>query len=171
MSTRCQIRFQDEYEVAQIYRHYDGYPDGQAGVISDLKKLKDYLEKTGMFRGPAYLASQFIFWHKMNFLVSMKDHWGIESLEDILDPEKGDLPTFMLGHGVEDPKAGIHGDEEYLYIIELLPSGEWHLRVSRHCGFPRWDDPYIREAFERAEWEFEGSLEEAYKRYVRRERK
>lgn len=28
-------------------------------------------------------------------------------------------PLFLLGHGVENPANGIHGDEEYLYIVEL----------------------------------------------------
>jgi hypothetical protein len=28
-------------------------------------------------------------------------------------------PLFLLGHGVEDPRAGIHGDKEYLYVVAI----------------------------------------------------
>ena len=41
---------------------------------------------------------------------------------DLLKPsnlEHLDQPLFLLGHGVEDPADGIHGDEEYLYVMEL----------------------------------------------------
>lgn len=77
-----------------------------------------------------------------------------------------DQPMFLPGHGVEDPGDGIHGDEEYLYVVELLSRnpfdepGEWTVKVSKHCGFPRWDGP-TEDAFERASWQFDGSLEHA----------
>lgn len=77
-----------------------------------------------------------------------------------------DQPLFLLGQGVENPADGIHGDEEYLYVVELPtrnpfeePS-EWTVKVSGHSAFPRWDDP-TDEAFERASWQFEGLLSEA----------
>ena len=28
-------------------------------------------------------------------------------------------PLFLLGHGVEDPADGVHGDKEYLYVVEI----------------------------------------------------
>jgi hypothetical protein len=167
MSTRCQIRFQDENGVAQIYCHYDGYPDGENGVIAELKRLRDFLEKAEVFRGADYLASQFIFWQKLNLILRMKNCLGIKAIEELLDPEKS--REAMLGHGVEDPNAGIHGDEEYLYIVTLKSQSHWEVKVSKRNGFPRWEEPDIKEAFEKAEWEFEGSLEEAYERYVKEE--
>jgi hypothetical protein len=30
-----------------------------------------------------------------------------------------DRPLFLLCHGVENPVNGIHGDAEYLYVVEL----------------------------------------------------
>ena len=74
-----------------------------------------------------------------------------------------DQPMFLLGHGIENHNDGIHVDEEYLYVIELPTStpveepAEWTVQVSAHRGFPRWDGP-TDEAFERASWQFEGTL-------------
>jgi len=74
-----------------------------------------------------------------------------------------DQPMFLLGHGVEDPADGIHGDEEFLYVVELPTTNafdepaEWTVKVSGHSAFPRWDGP-TDEAFEQATWQFEGAL-------------
>jgi len=85
-----------------------------------------------------------------------------------------DQPLFLLGHGVENPADGIHGDEEYLYVVELPTTNafdeptEWTVKVSGHSAFPRWDGP-ADEAFERASWQFRGSLEDALAELVRDE--
>ena len=88
---------------------------------------------------------------------------------DLLDPanmEHLDQPMFLLDHGIENPDDGIHGDEEYLYVIELPTRNpfdepaEWTVKVSGHSAFPRWDGP-TDEAFERASWQFEGLLSTA----------
>ncbi len=88
---------------------------------------------------------------------------------DILEPanmEHQDQPMFLLGHGVKNPADGIHGDEGYLYVVELPTENsvdepaEWTVKVSEHTGFPRWDGP-TDEAFERASWQFHGTLENA----------
>jgi hypothetical protein len=80
-------------------------------------------------------------------------------------------PHFLLGYGVEDPSTGIHGDEEYLYVVELPDRspvddpGEWSIKVSEHNGFPRWDGP-TDEAFDRATWQFEGPLTTALEEFI-----
>lgn len=78
-------------------------------------------------------------------------------------PEALEQPHFSLDYGIEDPSIGIHGDEDYLSILEL-PSrgafdepGDWIIKVSQHYGFPRWDGP-TEEAFERATWQYIGRL-------------
>ncbi len=179
MSTRCQLRFilrvaspdtsdDETVRVAQVYRHSDGYPEA---VLDDLARLKQLLEATRSVRGPQYAAAQFVFLDKLTTMGLYLDgdpdrRIAAEAPADLLDPVNMahlDQPAFLLGHGVEDPSAGIHGDEEYLYEIELArreavdAPGEWTVRVSEPCGFPRFEGP-TDEAFERAAWRFEGPL-------------
>jgi hypothetical protein len=154
-----------------VYRHADGHP---RSVLADLQRLKQVLTATRTERGPAYTAAQFVFLEKLSAMgLSLDcDHrQGIDAEEprDLLEPAKWehlDQPLFLLGHGVENPAAGIHGDEEYLYVVELpprdrpTPAEEWTVRVSEHTGFPRWDGP-TEVAFEAATWQYTGPLSTA----------
>ena len=181
MSTRSQLRFVQRSEttgeqsetnrIAQIYRHSDGYPDS---VLRDLVQLKQLLDETRTERGPAYAAAQFLFLDTLSTMTLYVDEERDRSIHadqpsDLLEPanmEHLDQPLFLLGHGVENPTDGIHGDEEYLYVVEIPTRNpfekpaEWTVKVSGHSAFPRWDGP-TEEAFERASWQFHGSLENA----------
>ncbi len=187
MSTRCQLRFVQRGEqpdtatdsadqIAQVYRHSDGYP---TGVLRDLAELKQLLDATHAQRGPAYTAAAFVFLDKLSAISLYLDGDPERTVDaaqpaDILEPanmEHLDQPLFLLGHGVENPADGIHGDEEYLYVVELPTGnpvdepGTWTIKVSGHTTFPCWDGP-TDEAFERASWEFDGSLETAVSELV-----
>ncbi|RZV06560.1 hypothetical protein BDK88_3577 [Natrinema hispanicum] len=181
MSTRSQLRFIHRNEsaaeqdstnrIAQVYRHSDGYPES---VLQDLTRLKQLLDETRTERGPSYAAAQFIFLEMLSSMSLYMDKRCERSIradqpEDLLDPSNMahlEQPLFLLGHGVEDSATGIHGDEEYLDIVELPTQApfdepaEWTVKVSDHAGFPRWDGP-TDEAFEQASWQFQGSLEAA----------
>lgn len=184
MSTRSQLRFvqpieaetedgdvSTERRIAQVYRHSDGYPES---VLRDLSQLKQLLEETRSERGPDFAAAQLLFLEKLGSMDFYLDRDPDRSIRadkpaDLLDPanmEHLDQPLFLLGHGVENPANGIHGDEEYLYVIEMPTTDpleapvEWTVQVSTHCGFPRWDGP-TGEAFDRASWQFEGPLSAA----------
>jgi len=183
MSTRSQLRFVQRVEqtdetadnadrVAQVYRHSDGYPES---VLRDLVQLKELLDATRAERGPGYTAATFVFLGKlstMRLYLDGKPERTIDAAQpvDLLDPANMvhlDQPLFLLGHGVENPADGIHGDEEYIYVVELPTENpldepaEWTVKVSGHSAFPRWDSPTDK-AFERANWQFQGSLEDAY---------
>ena len=187
MSTRSQLRFvqrveqpgesdSDAERVAQVYRHSDGYPES---VLRDLAQLKDLLDATRAERGPAYTAATFVFLDKLSTIDLYLDGDPERTIDaaqpaDLLDPtnmEHLDQPLFLLGHGVEDPTDGIHGDEEYLYVVKLPTANpfdepaEWTVKVSGHSAFPRWDGP-TDEAFERTSWQFHGPLEHALEELV-----
>ena len=145
-----------------------------ASVLRDLTNLKDLFDATRAERGPAYTAAAFVFLDKLSTVGLYLDRDPERTIDaarpaDLLDPtnmEHLDQPLFLLGHGVENPTDGIHGDEEYLYVVRLSTQnpfdepGEWTVRVSEHSGVPRWDGP-TDEAFERANWQFHGTLEDA----------
>ena len=185
MSTRSQLQFvqradddgdQDDERIAQVYRHADDYP---ASVLRDLAQLKDLLDATHAERGPGYTAAAFVFLDKLSTVSLYLDGEPKRTIDaaqpaDLLEPanmEHLDQPLFLLGHGIENPADGIHGDEEYLYVVEIPTREafdeptEWTVKVSEHAGFPRWDGP-TDEAFERASWQFQGPLDDALSEFA-----
>jgi hypothetical protein len=64
MSTRCTIHFGDQYGVdAIIYRHSDGYPDGEHGVPATLERFFETVEEQTedtRYQDPSYLAAKFL---------------------------------------------------------------------------------------------------------------
>lgn len=179
MSTRCQLRFIEKGSdrVAQVYRHSDGYPES---VLSLLEHQQELLHATGTLRDASYAASQFTFidklWYMERTFCRRDDVYSDlpDSVAGVLEPEnwqeKRVTPSYLLGHGVEDPSRGIHGDEEYIYVVQLPTRGpfeepdDWNIKISEHRGFPRWEDD-TEQAFEVAEWQFEGTLERAIERF------
>lgn len=181
MSTRSQLRFTDPDgdTVAQVYRHSDGYPDA---IIPFLARLRDVLTEHQWVRGPGYAAAQFVFLDKVERM-----QWSLEESDDPLDPEtwgeEGNYNSFLGGHAVENPADGIHGDEEYLYVVEVPfyrqdESGTgWQVKVSEHGGFPepQWeaingelhgkDFDEGETSFDYATWDYEGSLDGAVEKY------
>ena len=179
MSTRSQLRFTDEKtdRVSQVYRHSDGYPEG---IIPLLEHLQELLHATGTHRDSGYVAAQFILVDKLRYI---ERTFGCEdglysdlpdTIEAVLDPESWEdlnqTPSYLLGHGVEDPSYDIHGDEEYLYVVRLQSAGplkdpdDWEINISEHRGFPRWDGP-TEDAFELADWQLEGTLADAVEKW------
>ncbi|MGQ3329030.1 hypothetical protein [Halorubrum sp. FL23] len=163
--------------MAQIYRHSDGYP---RSVLSSLEHLQELLHDTGTQRDLSYTAAQFLLIDKLRHIghtiESESDTYSDwpDTVAGILNPESWKnidaTPSYLLGHGVEDPSRGIHGDEEYIYIVQLPTRDpfeepdDWNIKISEHRGFPRWEDD-TEQAFEVAEWQFEGTLERAIERF------
>ena len=108
MSTRCNIHFTYSGEtVANVYRHSDGYPDGEHGVPACLERFfGEVEEQTGgdtRFGDPEYLAAKFVVWQAGR---NAKRH-----------PERP-LDFLSLGVCTED-----HGDIEFVYTIETAGVG------------------------------------------------
>lgn len=197
MSTRSQVRFISKYKykdndgeevhgqnMAQVYKHSDGYP---SGMIEELKDLFEIHRVTG--RGiddASYMAGNFLFLGKLRYMDYLfreykKDFDTVErefvKSEDLTDVDKLKeltvTPQFLLGYGVEDPRDGIHGDEEWIYEVILRP---WKEReydetegakviIKISSRFPTMTENR-EDAFEKADWDFEGTLEEAYNEYI-----
>lgn len=83
-----------------------------------------YLNRDGEFGGPLYMDD-------IESVIEQRDVSGLAALEQ---------PHFEQGYGVEDFSDGIHGDEAYLYVVELPwvafgEVSEWAVKVSYHRGF------------------------------------
>lgn len=179
----------DNQSIVQLYVHSDGYP---SSIVRDLKRLKDLNKKMQTQRGASYTLAQFILLQKLETMKLNVEN--TEEEEDILGYKEGNIlvpgeptdllnlenfeelgqPMFMFGHGVENPEDGLHGDEEYVYLVDIAPQDrkyeedEWKIKVSEHGGNPRWDelDELVGDPFHHTDWEFEGKLDNAFDKYV-----
>ena len=128
MSTRCQIMFHygvdDTAVSALLYRHSDGYPDSEHGVLADLDRFFDDLEANvpdNRFNDPCYLAAKLLVWfvnRHQESMLTMYKAWAKDS-KDGDDYAAKKLKEFghpcdFLGHGID---MCLHGDIEFLYHI------------------------------------------------------
>jgi len=120
MSTRCNIHFTYMGEVeANVYRHCDGYPEGESGVPADLARFFADVEsqtKDTRFGDPAYLAAKFIVWQAGEYAA-----------------DKAPLDFIGLGVMTEDA-----GDGAYTYTVECGPARDGTRPVVTWCR-PRVD--------------------------------
>jgi hypothetical protein len=141
MSTRCQILHVDFEEAGKpqsmfdgaVYRHGDGYPDGELGVLADLLPLLQRFFKNRGF-DPSYCLAH-VTAHFIDVLnESRKRH--LTNGEDL------DRYGFT-GHGIEGFKGQLHSDLAYVYIIhpdhvEVRQTGNGQSRKSF------WDEPTLK---------------------------
>lgn len=119
MSTRCQIMVGHPggFSQAVVYRHQDGYPEGEHGVLATLVPI---VRNVMRYRGydKAYMTAHIA--HGMIELVKKsgakfrrqwrKDHPG-EKLRD------HHYSSDYLSNGVEGFDGLFHGDIEFLYCV------------------------------------------------------
>ena len=112
MSTRAHIRIKDGEDLFQLYHHHDGYPDGVGAMLKDFLK-KQY--KQGGWYGD----------NIANDLVKGKltyEHTGLyDGKKYIKSDDEYEITTC------------IHGDEEYVYVIDCQKKS---LKCYRHG----WDE-------------------------------
>lgn len=57
MSTRSTISVLDDRDTFNIYRHHDGYPQGEHGVVHDLRRATDFAWDTPRFQAADFSAA------------------------------------------------------------------------------------------------------------------
>lgn len=102
MATRSQVKFAERGKVyANIYVHFDGYPDGEMGRLAELKRffadVKDQCKDT-RFNDAEYLAAKYIVW---------------KALQECTDENPNPLNFSGIGPCLED-----HGDVEFIYLVD-----------------------------------------------------
>ncbi|MEE8615537.1 MAG: hypothetical protein V3T11_10045 [Roseateles sp.] len=101
MSTRCVINFvEGTQHAAKIYRHCDGYPDGEHGVPASLQQFFADVKKQATdtrFGDASYLAAKFVVW---------------QADQNAGDSDKP-LDFISLGIITSDP-----GDIEFVYTVD-----------------------------------------------------
>jgi hypothetical protein len=120
MSTRCVINFCDGDEVvAKIYRHSDGYPDTEHGVLADLQRffetVKTQCDGTiygTRFDDPSYLAAKFVVWQAMENAVYVHPY----NLPEV--KRKGLALTQPLNFGSLGILMTDPSDIEYRYFVD-----------------------------------------------------
>ena len=121
MSTRCQIGFYEQEEKdlnkfeALIYRHSDGYPDGEHGVLAAIMPFLHWWQK-----GRGVMDFEYCSARLLQYLCNKYDGYSKaigETMSEagaIFSPEKIEEFTGTLGHGISN---AFHGDIEYLYAV------------------------------------------------------
>ena len=110
MGTRSNLIIADDYNRLQLYRHWDGYPDSETGVLADLEKALPYAWPLPRFEADDFAAAIIRAW-------------------------KGEGGGNIYIDGAPKGWEKIHGDVEWVYIIQ--PQGERKKNgVSKLAGEP-----------------------------------
>jgi hypothetical protein len=122
MSTRCHIIIEDpEWRISTIiYRHSDGYPQGENGVLAT---LVPFVQRFVHYRGwdPCYLPAQLL----AHMIVKDREHLRKFYQERVEEMKPGDLRDYyqrevdnvennFLGYGISPE---MHGDTDFVYVI------------------------------------------------------
>lgn len=124
MSTRCNIHFcEGSTVVANIYRHSDGYPNTEHGVLNDLKKFFKEVQrqtKDTRFSDASYLAAKFVVWQANE---------NVKGATDCIDRMVKAVPDLAPGYEKQRPGGNLDflslgitnedaGDGEYVYTVD-----------------------------------------------------
>lgn len=167
MSTRSEIQWENHsiyegkkyIEKARIYKHSDGYPEGN---IAD---IKEFAKWDRGFTDVEYSAANFIYWEKRE----MAKHYEKERMAE---EKEGKFNIYSeqekIGYGVETPQEDWskpeHGDIEYTYLIKTgdgIDPKNPHVEIAHIEGFDEKTKSKVI---------FKGTLNDAYKRFVEKEK-
>lgn len=128
MSTRANIILKQGKELLYFYRHSDGYPECTG---EDLKEFVE-LYKSRKIRED---ISQSAGW------LIIRGHWEYKVENKALGPIPNDNDRFNSWKvGAYEPTTALHGDIEYVYIIDLEAK-------TLTCRTPKsgfWDAPTLK---------------------------
>jgi len=116
MSTRCQIGFYKERPKnlnkfeALIYRHSDGYPEGESGVLEAIVPFLKWFKAERGLNDVEYASARLL-----QDLCNRYDNHSMEFDRKINNIAKARSPfTGLLGHGIS---KDFHGDIEFFYAV------------------------------------------------------
>lgn len=128
MSTRANIIIKDDYGKLYFYRHSDGYPEGTMPTLNkflELVKTDKIRDNVGQSAGWLIVIGAIEF--------QTVDAKLFDNPKNKFNPEN--VSQFSPGDwqvGAYEPTTGIHGDIEYLYVIDLdtkeiiqVPESDW----------------------------------------------
>jgi hypothetical protein len=117
MSTRTNIVIKDKHDKLFFYRHSDGYPEG---TLPTLNIFMDWLTNGKIRNNLSQAAGWLIVLGAMeyNTIPEFKTSEATRYSKGTGEPETFKSPEDWKC-GAYEPTTGIHGDIEYLYIIDL----------------------------------------------------
>jgi hypothetical protein len=142
MSTRANVVLQESYSYKNtkgrnmtktdklyFYRHSDGYPEG---TLPSLNKFMDWL-KQGLIRndlsqGAGWLivlgAIEYMSIPKFDIECGFPDHYYMD-MDKIQPPKDWKV-------GAYEPTTGIHGDVQYVYVIDVAAKTLQHYTIDEY---------------------------------------
>lgn len=116
MSTRCNIIIKEGDDKMFFYRHSDGYPEGVAPTLNMFMEwLRNGKIRDNISQGAGWLIALGAMEYNSlpSYKASKDEGYGSYAELDSIKP-----PTDWKV-GAYEPTTAIHGDIEYLYIIDL----------------------------------------------------
>lgn len=134
MSTRASIVFRDNFGTSYVYRHSDGYPETTGKDLKDF--VKDYSKgalRLNVDQSMGWLIVRGHFEYKRDDRLQFDE-------SDISGPKPSKEDKYSGWKvGAYEPTTSMHGDEEYIYIIDLEA-------CTLECRVPSegyWDSPCL----------------------------
>jgi hypothetical protein len=134
MSTRAHIQFINKNESVTIFHHWDGYPEGDHGIIA---LLDEFFKTQKHLAAPSFTAVNFIFFCKIRSIVKHnKKHieWNepeeVISLENILADGGSHVHD---SHAIIDSSSN-ECDYAYFYDVIMDNKVTVNVRSSKGCN-------------------------------------
>src|ERR1039457_77730 len=122
MSTRCNIIIKDAASKLVFYRHSDGYPEGTMPLLKkflDLVKRDKIRDNVNQAAGWLIILGAIEYQTISGNLFSEADKEYTEREDDKIDKSLKNFIPKDWKCGAFEPTVGIHGDIDWLYVIDL----------------------------------------------------